>query len=172
METLRLDGIDSEILFEKILGAIDHGATTQQIRQNPFKFLTSGKTKEIIINTGGEGLKVSREIVVEMARRGDPLATEIIKNNRFKHYSGLMLKEPMLFAYLETGGTFHDSYDRENKILIDMIKENKFRNNGGMSLAIYRVYEEPYMYQVCKSDDCWRSEYLVGWSQHIAVMRG
>jgi hypothetical protein len=80
---MELRGIDTTILFNKVLEAIDQGITTEEIRQNPLKYIVSGKTQKIVVNTGGEGLKVSYEIIEEMAKRGDQLAKILLENNEF-----------------------------------------------------------------------------------------
>jgi len=151
-----LKGLDAAIIVDKLLEAIDKGATTDEIRTDVKRYLTSGKKKEIIINTGGEGLKLSPALIEEMAKKGDQLAQKIIDQNRFIDYRFSEEK----FAYLEDK---HGNYDRSNPILISMLKEGKYENNGGMNLIVCEVYEEPWMYKICKADDHWGSEYIEGW---------
>lgn len=160
MDEYNLQAVSFPVGLEKILAAIDAGATTDEIRKDPMKFLVSGETIEIVINSGGEGLKLSPEIIEEMAKRGDELAKDIIEKKKFIAYSNSDKK----FAYLEE---FPGSYDRQNKILIEIIKEGKIKNNGGMVLEIHKVHEEGWTYEVCKDDDYWNSEYIKGWSMKI-----
>jgi hypothetical protein len=54
-------------------------------------------------------------------------------------------------------------YDRENPILIEILKEGKLGNIGGWSLKIYTVYVEPWSYQIIKSNDIFGSEYVIGY---------
>lgn len=174
IKSFEFSGIESSIVLEKILDAVDQGATTKEIRNNPYKYLTSGKTKEIIINIGGAGLKISPEIINEMSRRGDKLAMEIRDENRFHNYVNRYGKNPLRFAFLEhmTGCPYFHAYDRENGVLKEIIKEGKMRNNGGMTLRIFKVYEEPYMYKVCEDIDDFGSEYIKGWHELVAEMTG
>ena len=160
----RLKGINPDLILDKILSAIDQGATTQDIRSDPFKYIVSGQTKEIVICTGGEGLKVSYQIIQEMATRGDKLAILLIKNDKFNQlpsYSSEKSDDPNAnrWCYLEKR---HSSYDRENPILIEILKENKLHNIGGWTLRVCEVYVEPWSYKVRKSSDHWGSEYVEG----------
>lgn len=163
MDSRQIKGISSQILFTKILDAIDKGATTNEIRQNPLKYLVSGKTKEIVINSGGEGLKVSREILAEMARQGDLLAKRILEKDNFEEIPHRGTKSSNTFAnqwaYLESQ---YKIYDRENPILIKILKEDRLKNIGGWELIICRVYVEPWSYKIIKSDDLWGSEFVEG----------
>src|SRR5689334_4020145 len=99
-----LNGIEQTILFEKILEAIDKGVTTEQLRQDPLKYILSGETKEIVINRGGEGLKVSYTILKEMEKRGDKLAKKIIEEDEFENVSSYCLRsgEDSRWCFLET----------------------------------------------------------------------
>jgi len=153
---MALSGIAQPILFEKILEAIDKGITTEQLRQDPLKYILSGKTKEIVVNRGGEGLKVSYAILKEMEKRGDELAKKIIEEDKFKYCSK---NGDSRWCFLETE---HQNYDRENPILIEILKEAKIKNIGGWKLHVYMVPVEPWAYQILTDDDIWRSEYVVG----------
>jgi len=164
--------IKPQILLDKILDAIDKGATTDEIRSDPIKFMTTGKKKEIVINTGGEGLKLSPTIITEMAQRGDKLAKEIIEKDKFQNYTKNCYPLPIKFAFFEKNPPIYGipNYDRENKILIDIIKEGKLKNNGGMTLVVAAVYDEYYMYEIKTSCDFYQSEYIDGYHEIIAKM--
>ena len=166
-----LFGIPQDVLFDHILFAIDHGAKTNDIRQNPMKYLTSGKTKEIVINSGGEGLKLSPEIIEEMSKRGDQLAKKIIDQNKFINYRQWGKISNLKFAFLEYSDR---QYDRENKVLIQIIKEGKMKNTAGMTLKLIEVYEEPFMYRIENNPDTYGSkeEYVVGHYKVISEMKG
>jgi hypothetical protein len=166
-----LCGIDTKTAIEMILDAVDRGVTTREIRADPLKYLTSGQTKEIIINTGGEGLKISEEIIIEMAKRGDSLAQQIIKKDDFKNVS---YGSPLRYAWLEKSVPFcmFRDYDRENHVLIELIKEGKIGNLGGMELRVCKVYVEDYMYEICNANDGFGSEYILGWNELVAKMSG
>lgn len=169
-----LKGFSSQMVLERVLKAIDSGVTTDEIRRNPLKYLTSGKTKEIVINTGGEGLKVCPEIIHEMAKRGDVLAQEIIDNKSFRTYNTFGLGPKLQFAYLKTPHQWIGEYDRTNKTLIQIIKEGTMKNNGGMDLVVAKVYDDSdyEMYQIRNVDDDWSSEYIDGWHKIIAEIKG
>jgi hypothetical protein len=160
--------MSTELLIDKILDAIDRGVTTSQLREDYSKYIISGKTKKIIICTGGEGLKISRKLLEEMKNRGDKLATTILEKDEFyviTYYgSSSIIKdeyyhknEDKHWAYLEND--FKD-YDRENKILIDIIEEDKIENIGGWTLEVVDVPIENWSYKICKSDDHWGCEYI------------
>ena len=161
----QLQGISPEYLFTKILDAIDKGISTKALRENPIKYIVSGKTKKIVINYGGEGLKVSYNIIKEMAKRGDELAIKLLQENKFKEiYLACCKKESTdphanKWTYLERKSK---NYDRENKILIEILEEGKLDNIGGWVLQIEIVGVEPWSYKVCKSDDMFGSEYIEG----------
>lgn len=155
-----LNGISPDILFEKLLDIIDSGVKTDDLRKNPIKYLVKGTTKEIVVCTGGEGLKVSREIITEMAKRGDQLAIKLLEKNKFSVIPNSFTNSGQQWCYLESG---YHNYDRENKILIEILKEGKLDNIGGWTLEVYTVYTEPWSYEVCKSDDHWGSEYVKGY---------
>jgi len=155
-----MDGMSPEILFTKILDIIDSGVSTDDLRKNPTKYLMKGTTKEIIICTGGEGLKVSHEIITEMAKRGDKLAIHLLDKDKFSIILDPITKAVQKWCYLESK---YNKYDRENKILIEILKEGKLHNIGGWTLEIYTVYSEPWSYKICKSDDHWGSEYVKGY---------
>lgn len=164
-----IKGITPEVLFVKVLDAVQNGISPADIYKNPQKYLTSGKIKEIIINLGGEGIKVSPEIIQEMAKRGDDTAITIIKEDLFQTYNAYNFKlEPLKFAFLEKKGVD----DRENKILIEIIKEGKMKNNGGMHLAVCSVHEESYSYKIIHEKDLWKSESIKGWHKIVATMKG
>lgn len=165
MNTLSLTsvvGIDPVVLFEKILTAIDNGATTTEIRANPHKYIVSGKMKEIVINEGGSELPLSRKILKEMAIRGDELAASIL-NKPFLFYPP---KVPTEDTDDNMWASFHikirgDRYpERFNPILIEMLKEGC--QNNGWDLVVYRVYEEEWSYEVRNRDDGSDNEYLIG----------
>ena len=122
-----IDAIKSSMVLSKILDAVDAGVKTEEIRKDPLKYIISGKTKEIIVNTGGEGIKVSKHILEEMTKRGDKLAMKLLQNNKFKYIEDKK-KDENAFLYLENG---YKNYDRENKVLIEIIKEGKIENKIG-----------------------------------------
>ena len=153
-----LQGCDPGILLEKTLEAIERGISPADLRHDPFKYLVSGQTKEVVINTGGEGLKISREILREMAKRGDVNAQYLIERGEFESI-GKSDRDKWLF--LEQHGRYTD-YDRENPILIQILKEGKLHNIGGWSLEVYRVHAEQWTYKILKGNDLWASEYIVG----------
>lgn len=169
---MSLSSVHPKILLDKILNAVDKGISTKEIREDPLKFLTSGVKKEIVINTGGEGLKLSPEIINEMAKRGDKLAKDILEKNKFQNYVQFSHTLPIKFAFLENEPPIYGiaNYDRENKILIDIIKEGKLKNNGGMTLMVAAVYEEYYMHEIKMDHDLYQSEYIVGYHEKIAKM--
>jgi hypothetical protein len=161
--------MSSKIIIDKILEAIDKGVTTKEIRENYNKYLISGEEKKIVINTGGEGLIVSYEIIDEMKKRGDKLATRLIEKDDFyiinEYYGSNKVKKgdkeytdrKKQWTYLEFN---HKNYDRENKILIEILEENKLRNIGGWSLEVEKVPAEEWAYEIRKGDDHWGSEYV------------
>lgn len=161
----------TEIIIDKILDAIESGISVKEIKKDYKKYITSGITKKIIINTGGEGLKVSYEILEEMKKRGDKLATKLIENDNFYVISNFgitstQIKDGYYFSnrkkqwtYFEKSDhCFYDNYDRENKILIDIIEENKIKNIGGWELKVFEVPIEDWTYQIIKTNDHWGSE--------------
>lgn len=161
--------MSSQIIIDKILEAIDKGVTTKEIRENYNKYLISGEEKKIVINTGGEGLKVSYEIIDEMKKRGDKLATRLIEKDDFyiinEYYgSNKVKKGDKEYTDRKKQWTFFEFYselyDRENKILIDILEENKLKNIGGWSLEVEKVPVEEWAYKVRKQNDHWRSEYV------------
>lgn len=150
-------------LLARVLDAVDAGVKTDDIRQHPHKYVSKGREIEIVINEGGEGLKVSPAIVSEMARRGDELAKQIQAKNKFRRYE----RSEQSFAYLEHVGV---RPARQNKVLIDMIKEGKWRNTAGMDLAVYKVHEGEY--RVLRGTDHWGTEHIEGWQELVKVMPG
>ena len=141
-----------------ILDAIDRGVSTEEIRKNPTQYMISGKTKEIVINSGGEGLKLSPEIIEEMANRGDDVAKDILVKDKFRTYSNSSLK----FAYLEDEMC---NPIRDNPILIEIIKESKLKNTGGMDLVIYQVPVEDWAFKIREEKDFWGCEYIDSYIQ-------
>lgn len=83
-----LAGVDGRYLLTKILEAVDRGVPTDEIRRDPLKFLTSGKTKEIIINTADEyGVMLTTGDCHGSRGSGDrtdPVVIEIIKAGRLE----------------------------------------------------------------------------------------
>jgi hypothetical protein len=156
----RLAGCDSTKVFEKILEAIEHGAKPEEIRADPLKYILSGKTKEIVVCTGGEGLKVSKQIVNEMAKRGDPWAKRKLEKDKFLYLSTACGCEEA-YCYLESAPR---RYHRTNAVLIDMLKEDPdLENLGGWCLEVFTVPEEDWAYEIRNNVDLWGSEYVVGW---------
>ena len=153
----QLKCINGDKILYKILNVIDAGVSTEEIRKDPLKYIVSGETKEIVINLGGEGLKVSHEIIKEMARRGDNTAKYLLEKDIFCRTGDLAGGE--MWAYLEKK---HGKYERENSILIDIIKEDKIHNVGGWTLDVCKVHVETWAYKICKSNDMFGSEYIVG----------
>jgi methyltransferase-like protein len=151
----KLCGMKAEFIAEKLLDAIDKGVSTDDIRKDPFKYIISGKTMEIVINRGGNGLKICPEIIQEMASRGDKAAKYIIEKNDFMKYSN----SDLTYTYFN---------HRTNKTLIEIIKEDKLRNTGGMTLCVCQVYVEPFTYTIREEEDRWGSEYIDGWHKEIA----
>jgi len=169
-------GFSPNYLMTKILEAVDAGAHTSEIRADPLKFLLSGERKEIVVCTGGEGLKVSYTILKEMAVRGDAVAKTIIDKDKFNSISHgrfrpvslqnrtftddeLKEMEEDLWVYLERG---FGSYDRGNRTLIEILKEGKTYNIGGWDLEVFSVPVENGAYKVLKSNDIFGSEYVLG----------
>lgn len=166
LDSIKFDGINTKVAVYKLLNVLKKGEPIDNVYENPLKYIVPNKTKKIIINTGGEGLKLSVELIHEMAKRGDSLAQHIIDKNKFQTYSYSDLK----FAHLEhdrdTKGDeyspYCDMYDRENKILIDMIESGNCKNTGGMTLEVIKVYDDDAFYKICRSNDHWGSEYVKG----------
>lgn len=75
-----LGGYEPNMLFTKILDLIDSGITTGELREHPEKYLFSKNTKKILYWSGGGSGVLSREIIKEMAKRGDEIANNIINN--------------------------------------------------------------------------------------------
>lgn len=180
---LSMNGLPPEMVFKRTLDAIDKGISVSEIRKDFRKYILIGKKKEIIVNTGGYGVRVSREIIEEMVKREDKLALDILKNNRFNTYQINNKGDTVLFAYLEDLSEIDDPYgirtpiyDRENTTLIQIIKEGKMRNNAGMNLMVAEVYDDPEYetYKICESDDlgphCY--EYIKGYYRKVSVMKG
>jgi hypothetical protein len=170
----RLSGISQSLLFKKLLDCIDNGVSTQELRNDPMKYLVSGEMKTIVINTGGEGLKVSYQMFQEMSKRGDELATKILKEDNFYVIDDYTCQSR---KFEEKDATYYDSrhkqwnylgtkrwfYDRENKVLIQMLREKAFKSIGGWSLRTVQVPVEKWAYRVRKLDDWWGSEYIAGY---------
>ena len=167
-----INGINSEIVLDKILSAIDSGHTTEEIRKDPLKYLVSGKTKKIVISPGGRGLKISYEIIKEMANRGDELSIKLLEDNEdwkmiSEYYSSNhcdlkdILEDQKNKVWIHFEKSCGD-YDRTNKHLIDIVEENKLINIGGWTLDVCTVYVEDWSYKICSSDDGFGSEYVVG----------
>lgn len=176
----KVDSIEPNLLLEKILDAVDKGIPTSEIRKDPIKYVLSGETKEIVVNVGGDGLKVSYKIISEMAKRGDILAQSLIEKDKFHVickdgiYS-TRLKDDYYYSnrdkqwtYLykdkledDYGDDYFDIYDRENKTLIEVLKDG-IRNIGGWVLSIYVVPVERWAYKITRLDDPWGSEYITG----------
>lgn len=97
--------------------------------------------------------------------RGDSLVKQILENNDLEQLdencSDIQTSNPNAnkWGYLETS---YRKYDRENKILIEILKEGKLKNIGGWKLVVCQVYIEPWSYVIKKSDDFWGSEYIIG----------
>lgn len=158
----------SDIIIEKILDAVDRGVPTAELRKDYEKHILSGKTKKIVINSGGEGLKVSYEILQEMKNRGDCLATEIIEKDVFnviddygysKNAKGDNKTRDKQWTFLDIKSNYYDyEYDRENKTLIEIIEENKIKNIGGWDLDVVEVPIEEWAWHIENLRDHWRSE--------------
>lgn len=163
-----LNGMKPAVLFEKILEAIDRGITTNQLRHDLSEYILSGKTKQIVINRGGEGLKVSYVILKEMEKRGDLLAKKIIDKNEFEKVPIHCIKEgnDQRWAYLEKD---YGMYDRGNTTLIEILKEGQYENIGGWDLVVCNVPIESWAYKICKDDDIYRSEYIEGDFEYVII---
>ena len=172
-KSISVDGVDPDILLTKILEAIDKGHTTDEIRENPMKFIVSGKTKKIVICTGGEGLKLSYEIINEMANRGDQLAKKLIDDDKrwckINNYQSSRCKlseipkderSEVWIHYRDQ--KLYNEYDRTNEHLINIIEEDEIQNIGGWTLQVYTVYDEDWSYQIHNQLDGYGSEYIVG----------
>ena len=174
--------IPPKILFNKLLSAIDKGATTNEIRQDPIKYLSSGKKKEIIINGYYKGIVLTEEILREMISYGDKLACLIFKNDDFvkdnnNKYYHLDFKDKRSYCWPDNDYPHYSEisnrvYDRDNKSLIQIIKDGKLNKSGGYNkLIVMEVYEEPYMHQIKNEetdDGCATGEYIVGYHKEIA----
>jgi hypothetical protein len=169
--------MSSKFLVDKILDAIENGVTIQQLREDYTKYIVSGKEKKIVINSGGEGLKVSRIILEEMKNRGDQLATTLIEADNFYviNSDGFLSskhKDEYYYANRDKQWTYLEKpcedkgrgryrsfdYDRENQILIDILEEGKIKNIGGWNLEVVRVPVEDWTYEVTNANDHWGSE--------------
>jgi len=163
------------IILQKLLDEIDKGVTTDEIRSSIknntiSKYILGGKKKRIIINHGGRDINISKDILEEMVKRGDDNAKKILNHNFFRKvdkctgYDGC-------FVYLDKDR----EPDRENKILIDMIMEKKFKNYGGMTLCVYEVPVEDWCYEIRQNNDMWGTEYieeLIPCIESVGVMEG
>lgn len=159
----------NSIILDKILDAIDKGINTKQLREDYKKYILSGKEKKIVINTGGEGLKVSYPILEEMKKRGDKLAEQLIEKDNFYvideegSFSNKIQDEYYFknrdkqWTYLESPDMI-ENYDRENKTLIEILEETKLENIGGWDLMVVNVPVEEWAYEIENLNDHWRSE--------------
>jgi hypothetical protein len=155
---MNIHRIKSDVIMERILCAIDHGVTTAEIRADPLKYLVDG-TKEIIINAGGSGICISPAIAEEMIKRGECDKSLHV----FKKYSSYYVQSDMQYTTVS---------NRENPILIQIIKEGVMCNNGGMALQVMEVYNDPALYTVQEERDVLGSEYIDGWHRLVAEIPG
>jgi hypothetical protein len=146
---MSLDGCKGSQVLHHVLAAVDRGVSTAELREDPLKHLLSGRTQEVVYCSGGEGLKVSREIIQEMARRGCEEARAAL----MAHHFGV-LESGEEWSWLDGA--------RHNHHLIAIIKENKLKNVGGWKLVVALVPEEHWAWYIKHGDDCWTSEYVVG----------
>lgn len=158
----------SQIIIDKILDAVDRGISTKELRENYKKHILCGQTKKIVINSGGEGLKISYEILQEMKKRGDSLATQIIEKDIFnviddysflshRNVKGDDKNRDKQWTFLDLPRGYFD-YDRENKTLIEIIEEDKIKNIGGWTLEVVEVPVEKWSWYIENLNDHWRSE--------------
>src|SRR5579872_1104339 len=77
-----LNGMRGSKLFHKLLDLIESGISSDVLRENPLRYLLSGRKKKIVVNLGGEGLKVSCKILEKMAALGDEEAKTCLETNR------------------------------------------------------------------------------------------
>jgi hypothetical protein len=158
-------------LLNKILDAVDRGVSTKELREDYKKHILSGETKKVVINSGGEGLKVSYAILEEMKNRGDKLAAKLLEKDDFhvidEKWGCFSLKvrdendrkrRDQQWTYLETS---YGNYHRENKTLIAILEEKKITNIGGWTLEVCEVPVEDWAYEIVKQDDHWGSETIV-----------
>lgn len=131
--------VEKQMLLDianNILDDIERGISVSDVRKNLLRYIYVNSKKEIIINRTNIGIKLNRAIINEMARRGDKTAIEIVTQNKFTHLpnkNGYIYE----YAHLYIPGTY--KYDRDNKILLDIIKEGKLKNNNSDVLEIYHV---------------------------------
>jgi len=141
-----IDGVNARYLLKKILDAIDQGVSTDDIRRDPMRFLTSGRTKEIIINTDqahkGVGLLFGDQSPDGPGDRCDPSVIAIIKAGKLD----VPGKEPIRLRC--EGPTCADWTD------------------GG--LTVVRVPEEDTCYQVV-TDHERDVEMVLGWHEFVAT---
>ena len=161
-------GLSHDILFEKILLAIENGVSPKEIRENPIRYIVSGETKKIVICINSCGLKVSYEIVNEMARRGCPYSKQLIEdgdkikwNEIVDLYSDFVKistinKDEINYLWVR----LNPNIFRTNKFLIEIIEEGKINNVGGWILNVVTVYVEDWSYKICNYNDEYASEYI------------
>lgn len=180
-----LYGFDHEYLFNKILNVIDSGITTQELRQNPEKYLLNDKHKKIVYWYGGGSCVLSREIIKSMADMGDELCKEIINNEKkykWEHICPFLFrrtnceKDDNGYYYMNIKGErvnlnndelcihlgMHEKYLRTNEFLIKIIEEEKINNIGGWALDIALVYDDDKSYSIIKENDGFGSETVYG----------
>ena len=169
-----LSGINSNILFEKTLQAIDNGVSVSELKKNPLKYLVSGFTKEIVVWKNGGGGKLSRLYIEEMAKLGDPISLDMISLNPSKKYRWYFIEK--CFPYTKNDNDFdkdknetfinYSSYNeeyRENEYLISILKNNVIKyNSGGWNMEIYKVYIEEWSYNIIVENDGFGSEIIYG----------
>lgn len=145
-------------VFRLVLDAIDRGITTADLRENPLKYILSGRTHEVVYCTGGEGLKLSREIVEEMARRGSAAAKRHLETGHFQK------SKPYVYIQHPDDGKEWTWFDnaRHSRTLIKIVKEGKLKNIGGWTLVVAEVPEEDWAWEIKQESDHFRSEYVVG----------
>jgi hypothetical protein len=147
-----------EMKFSSSYLTIDRGITTAELRENPLKYILSGRTREVVYCTGGEGLKLSREIVEEMARRGSAAAKRHLETGHFQK------SKPYVYIEDPDDGKEWTWFDnaRHSRTLIKIVKEGKLKNIGGWTLVVAEVPEEDWAWEIKQESDHYRSEYIVG----------
>lgn len=155
-----LDGVDPQYLLTKVLDAVEAGIPIEEIRRDPLKVLTSGRTKEIVINTYDphrgvwiqcDGVSVGKHLGYDEAYhhrsvwdRSDPTLISVIKAGRLE----IPGRDPVRLRFKEV-----TSMDE------------------AQGLTVVRVPEEDTCYKVVTDTDCDR-EQILGWHEFVTSTHG
>jgi hypothetical protein len=111
-----------------------------------------------VICTGGAGLKLSREIITELATQGDEEAKKILDmGEKVWREVRTFIGKPM-----DEGSLWTLYRNRESQALVDLVKENRLQNIGGWTLRVVEVPVEKWAYTLEQVEDAYGSEYVQG----------